>query len=71
MVLGGFNLLALDISQADQKWCEAVEKKIANGPVEISTPSATRVELLKTKVAEKGRKCEVTKTSTGYRVAVK
>ena len=65
------NLLALEISSADKKWCEAVEKKIANGPTEISTPSESRVQLLKAKVAEKGRTCEVTKTSTGYRVAVK
>jgi hypothetical protein len=71
IVLAASNLLAIELSTADQKWCEAVEKKIASGPVEVSTPSATRVELLKAKAAEKGRKCEVTKTTTGFRVAVK
>ncbi len=65
------NVLALDISAADKKWCEAVEKKMAAGPTEVSTPSETRVQLVKAKAAEKGRKCEVTKTTTGYRVAIK
>ena len=65
------SLLALEASPADVKWCEAVEKKIASGPAEISTPSEARVQLLKAKVAEKGRQCEVTKTSNGYRVSVK
>ncbi len=71
LALASFNVWALEISADDQKWYDAVAKKIANGPAEISTPSETRVELLKAKVAEKGRKCEVSKTATGYRVAVK
>ncbi len=69
--LVSLNLVALEASPADKKWCEAVEKKIANGPTEISTPSETRVQLLKAQVAKQGRTCEVTKTASGYRVAVK
>jgi hypothetical protein len=71
IVMVASNLLALEASPADKKWCEAVEKKIATGPAEVSTPSETRVQLLKAKAAEMGRQCEVTKTSTGFRVAVR
>ena len=43
------NLVAADpaVSDADQKWLTAVEKMIANGHNQISTPVETRALLLK------------------------
>lgn len=64
-------LPALEISQADKKWAEAVEKKLAAGAAEISTPSEVRVQIAKQMAAQKGRSCQVVKTSSGYRVVIK
>ena len=62
--------LAADLSEADQKWKVAVEQKIATGPTTISTPSEQRVKIAREIAAQKGRKSEVTKTDSGYRVKV-
>lgn len=62
---------ALEITQADKKWAEVVEAKVATGQTEISTPSEVRVQLAKQMAAKKGRTCQVVKTSSGYRVVIK
>jgi hypothetical protein len=64
-------LPALEITQADKKWVEVVEAKMAAGPTEVSTPSEVRVELAKQLAAKKGRTCQVVKTSSGFRVLIK
>lgn len=56
---------------ADKKWSEAVEKMIAAGPTTISTPSESRAELAKSLAEKAGRKCEVKRIATGYRIEVK
>ena len=62
---------AAEISDADRKWGEAVQKMIAAGPATLSTPSESRVELAKSLAKKAGRKCEVERVATGYRIVVK
>lgn len=62
--------LAGEISDADKQWCKAVESKISQGAATISTPSESRAKLAKELADKHGRKCEVKKTDTGYRVVV-
>ena len=58
-------------SPADQKWAEVVEKIIAQGSTTISTPSEKRVEIAKQLAQKAGRKVEITKSDSGYRIRVK
>ena len=60
--------LADQTSEADQKWLGAVEKKIAAGERKVSTPSATRVTLLKEWAGKSGYSVQVTKADDNFRV---
>ena len=55
-------------TEADQKWLQVVEKKITEGQARVSTPSESRVELLKTWAATKGYTLTVTKTESTFQV---
>ncbi len=57
-------------TDADQKWSVVVEKIIAEGKTTISTPSEKRVEIAKQIAQKAGRKVEVTKSDSGYRIKV-
>ena len=57
-------------SEADQKWLSLVEKKVAEGQMQVSTPSEERVKLLKNWAAGNGCSVEVTKSDTAYRIEV-
>ena len=59
--------LANQPSEADQKWLGAVEKKIASGELQVSTPSETRVNLLKEWAVKSGYSV---KADSNYRVQV-
>ncbi len=56
-------MLAGELSEADLKWKSAVDKMIQNGVAEISTPSATRVGIVKELAAKYGRKVQVAQTA--------
>jgi hypothetical protein len=56
-------------SEADQKWLEVAQKKAAEGQ-SISTPSETRVTLLKEWATTKGYSVEVTKTEKSFQLEV-
>ena len=71
MLMMAATLPALEITQADKKWAQVVEAKIAAGPTEVSTPSEVRVQLAKQLAAKKGRTCQVVKTSSGFRLFIK
>lgn len=60
--------LASPSNEADQKWLNVVEKKIVAGETTISTPSETRVNLLKEWAVQKTYSVEVVKTEAGFRV---
>jgi hypothetical protein len=62
--------LANQASEADQKWLGAVEKKIAAGERQVSTPSEARVSLLKEWAVKSGYSVEVTKAEANYHVEV-
>jgi hypothetical protein len=57
-------------SEADQKWLQAVEKIIAKGEKQVSTPSESRVTLLKDWAEKKGYSVKVTKVEQNFRVEV-
>jgi hypothetical protein len=57
-------------SEADQKWLEIVQKKVAEGQAKVSTPSETRVTLLKEWASTKGYSVEVTKTDKSFQLEV-
>jgi hypothetical protein len=61
---------AAESKPADQKWLDAVQKMVAKGERQVSTPSTERVNLLKTWGKENGYSVKVTKTETGYRIEV-
>jgi hypothetical protein len=57
-----------ELSEADKKWSQAVDKMIAEGTTTISTPAESRVKLAKELAAKHGRECQVEKTATGYKI---
>jgi len=61
--------LAGTSSEADQKWLEVAQKKAAEGQ-RVSTPSETRVALLKEWASTKGYAVEVTKTDKSFQIEV-
>lgn len=61
---------AANLSDADQKWLAAIDKKIQQGQTEISTPSEARLTLLKTWAAGKGFSTQVQKSGQNYRVTL-
>ena len=58
------------ISDADQKWLAATEKKVEAGQTEVSTPSAARVVLLKKWASDKGLTTQVQNTGQTFRVTL-
>ena len=56
-------------SEADQKWLEVAQKKATEGQ-RVSTPSETRVALLKEWATTKGYSVEVTKTDKSFQLDV-
>lgn len=62
---------AADTGTADQRWATAVEKMIVGGAATISAPNETRVQIAKELATKHGRKTEVVKLESGYRVTVK
>ena len=56
-------------SEADQKWLEVVQKKVAEGQT-VSTSSETRVSLVKEWASTKGYAVEVTKTDKSFHLEV-
>lgn len=59
-----------ELSKADQKWSEAVQKMIAAGAATISTPVESRAKLAKELADKRGRESKVEKTDKGYRIVV-
>ena len=57
-------------TEADQKWLQVVEKKITEGQPRVSTPSESRVELLKEWASTKGYTLTVTKAESSFQVDV-
>lgn len=59
-----------ELGEADKKWGQAVETKIAQGATTISTPSESRAKLAKQLAEKHNRQCKVEKTDKGYRIVV-
>lgn len=59
-----------ELSDADQKWKNAVDQMFAQGATTISTPSESRVEIAKELAAKHGRECRVEKTAAGYKITL-
>ena len=55
-------------TEADKKWLEAVEKMVTAGQTKVSTPSETRVNLLKEWAEKKGYAANSSKTGNGYQI---
>ena len=55
-------------SEADQKWLEVVQKKIADGQTRISTPIEGRVSLLKEWAGTNNYTVTVSQSEHGYRL---
>ena len=64
------NLLAADptASPADAKWLGAIEKMVAAGHYDISTPVAQRAQLLSDWAKKHGYAVQLTKTDTTIRI---
>lgn len=60
--------IAAEKSDADQKWLQAVEKKITSGDTKISTPTEARVTLLKEWAGSNGYTAQVTKKEQSFQV---
>jgi hypothetical protein len=69
-LLTAMTCLAGELSEADKKWSQAVETKIAQGGTTISTPSESRAKLATELADKQGRSSKIEKTDTGYRVVV-
>jgi len=65
-----FNVLSQDqkISEADQKWLAVIEKMVASGRHEISTPVEARTQLLKDWAKKNGYTFQVTRTDATFHV---
>lgn len=59
---------AAEKSDADQKWLQAVEKKITSGDTKVSTPTEARVTLLKEWAGNNGYTAQVTKKEQSFQV---
>ena len=62
--------LAGETTEADQKWLQVVEKKIASGQTEVSTPNKERVTLLKTWASSNGYSVQVNEAGANFRINV-
>ncbi len=59
-----------DLSEADKKWSQAVEKMIVEGSATISTPLESRAKIVKELVAKLGRESKSEKTDKGFKIVV-
>ena len=64
----GYAFADTTASEADKKWLQAVENMVAEGQMKLSTPSETRVKLLKEWAEKKGYSADSTKSDTGYQI---
>jgi hypothetical protein len=55
-------------TDADKKWLQAVEKMVTDGKMKVSTPSETRVNLLKEWAGKNGYTANSARTGTSYKV---
>ncbi len=55
-------------SEADQKWLEVVQKKVAEGQTKVSTPIQERVTLLKEWAGKNGYTVAVNQSENSYRL---
>lgn len=55
-------------SESDQKWLQAVEKKVTSGESKVSTPVPARVELLKQWASNNGYTVQVSQSDNSYRI---
>lgn len=55
---------------ADQKWLEVVKSMVSEGQSVVSTPSETRVNLLKDWSKKNGFAANITKEQAGYRIEI-
>jgi hypothetical protein len=64
------NLFAADptISPADEKWLGVIEKMVARGHTEISTPIVARAELVQDWARKNGYFVQVTKSDSAIRI---
>jgi hypothetical protein len=62
--------VAGETTDADRKWAGVVEKLIAEGQRNFSTPSEARAQLAKQTAVKLGFKCEVAKNEDGFRIVV-
>ncbi len=64
------NLLSAEqtVSNADQKWLVVVEKMVASGQTQITTPVEARTQLLQDWAKKNGYSIKITKTESTYRV---
>ena len=69
LLTSGFLALA-EPSEADQKWLKTVEQMVTKGDKKLSTPSESRVTLLKEWGKKNGYAVEVTKTEKGFALEV-
>ena len=61
---------ATEISKQDAKWAEVVKKMMAKGETKLSTPSNTRVEIIKDLAKKSNRECRVAKKGVTYEVVI-
>ncbi len=64
-----FNLAALgETTTADQKWLGVVQNMVEKGEKKVSTPSETRVQLVKEWAEKQGYSVKVTKVNNSFQV---
>ncbi len=61
---------AVESSEADKKWSDAVEKMIVAGPATISTPDENRAKLAQKLATKHECVSKIEKTQTGYKITV-
>jgi uncharacterized FAD-dependent dehydrogenase len=57
-----------ETKDTDKKWLEAVQKMVAEGKKDVSTPNQARVDLVKEWAKKQGYSVDVSKTQVGFRI---
>lgn len=70
VLISGF-VASAEPNDVDKKWLGAVQTMVTEGKTKVTTPSETRVALLKEWGAQKGYAVQVTKSDTGFTVELK
>lgn len=60
-----------ELSDADSRWRDAVDKMITQGQYQVSTPEQRRVQIARDLGAKHGLKADVAKTDSGFRISFK